>query len=86
MTSALARALVDEVAACARLDPGEVDLDADLVADLGLSSLDVLTVLAFAEGRCGITFPELDLHTLSTVRRIEQAALARRATDEGAMR
>ena len=88
MMSDLARDLAREIAACARVRPEAVTLDAHLVADLGLSSLDVLTVLAFAESRYGITFPDDDLHAMATLRGIERAIAACRTqpTDEGATR
>ena len=38
-----------EIAARLRLRPEEIEPDANFIMDLGMSSLDVLCVLAFAE-------------------------------------
>lgn len=62
-----------EIAARARIDVAEVKPDADLVMDLGLSSLDLLSVLAFAEQRLDARFPDEMLGKLTTVAKIEEA-------------
>ena len=63
-----------EIAAHARVDPSKVAPDAHLILDLGLSSLDVLNVLAYVEEAFGARFPDELLGTLTTLRDIEEAA------------
>ena len=81
MTS-IARELTVEIALHAPTDPALVDLDAHLVVDLGLSSLDVLSVLAFAETTFDIVFADGELGGLTTVRSIERAVRAQRSQKE----
>lgn len=71
--------LVAEVAARAKVAPSDVDVDAHLIAAVGLSSLEVLSVLAVAEERFAVRFPDEELPTLSTVRKIAAAVDARRS-------
>jgi acyl carrier protein len=71
------RELTVEIAARARLLPPAVGVDMHLIGELGLSSLDVLSVLAFAEKRFGVLFPDDEVPSLSTVRKIEAAIMAR---------
>lgn len=65
--------LIREIAQRARVDPARVTPDAHLITDLGLSSLDLLSVLAFAEGEFGARIPDELLATLTTLGRIEEA-------------
>jgi acyl carrier protein len=65
--------LIREIAARARVKAGDVKPDVHLVHELGLSSLDLLAVLAFAEHRFQARFPDGILHDLVTVERIEEA-------------
>jgi len=77
--SEVTRALLAEVAKRARTNAASVDVDTHLVADLGLSSLDVLAVLAFTESRFGVNFRDDALLELGTVRKIEAAVRACRS-------
>lgn len=83
MTCAVARELAREIAALAKVAPHEVGMDAHFVVDLGLSSLDILSMLALAEARYGVTFPDSRLHSLSSLRDIEQFVLTHRAGPTG---
>jgi acyl carrier protein len=68
--------ITGEIAAHARVDPTTVRPDAHLVIELGLSSIDLLTVLAYAEQHYGAKFPDELLGTLTTLEKIEAAVLA----------
>jgi len=70
--------LVKEVAVRARTHIEAVGVDTHLILELGMSSLDVLAVLAFAEEKYGVLFPDDELMTLSSIRRIEEAILAKK--------
>jgi acyl carrier protein len=74
--------LVAQVAARARVAPDQVQPDAHLVLDLGLSSLEVLDVIAIVEQHSAVRFPDEQLATLTSIERIEDAlqALARAST------
>lgn len=61
------RSVVGE--ACGR-DVTELDLDADLVRELGLDSLANLRVLAAVEKGCGVRFPDDRLSELRTLRQM----------------
>lgn len=68
--SSLEETLRLQVAKSAKIDPSLLRPDTDLVRDLGLSSLELLNLLAFAEQRYGITIPDRELALLTTVQRI----------------
>ena len=65
--------LTREIASRAHLEPHEVDPDAHFLRDLGMSSLDLLSVLAFAEKTFGIRFPDERLSELTTLNQVENA-------------
>ena len=69
MTAAknIAQQLRAEVATRAKLEPEKVESDAHFVIDLGLSSLDMLAVLAFAEKEFAARFPDEVLAELTTL-------------------
>ena len=69
--------LLREVAARARRNPDEIDPDAHLLADLGLSSLDLLALLAYAEKTFALRFPDDTLSELTTINRVVAAVRAR---------
>ena len=69
-------AVVREIAQRARVEKVLVTPDAHLVVDLGLSSLDLLSVLAFVEQTCGARFPDALLPTLVTLEAIDRAVSA----------
>lgn len=78
-TTGEARArLVEEIAKRARIETARVAPDAHLLSDLGLSSLDALSVLAFAEEQFGVRFPDQQLASLTTLRSIEDAVARQR--------
>ena len=76
MSQTLREQLIAEVAKHARVDPATVQPMANLVVELGLSSMDLLTVLAFAEETFGARFPDEVLGELYTIERIEEAVAA----------
>ena len=51
------------------VDPG--DLDADLHDDLGLDSMDLLTLAAELGRRTGVEIPERDYPSLRTIRQLD---------------
>lgn len=65
--------LVAQVAVRARLAPAEVSTTAHLVVELGMSSLEVLDVIAWAEQRFNARFPDELLAHLTTVTALEAA-------------
>lgn len=72
-----------EIAARARVDPAEVKPDADFVLDLGLSSLDLLSVLAYAEKTFSARFPDEMLGELTSLEKVIEAVEAYRVEQEG---
>ena len=71
-------AVVREIAQRARVEQARVTPEAHLVVDLGLSSLDLLSVLAFVEQTCGARFPDALLPTLVTLEAIGLAVSTHR--------
>jgi acyl carrier protein len=67
------RLLQREVAAHARVSAAEVAADAHLLTEVGLSSIDLLRVLAFAEQQFSARFPDVALGDLVTLERIMDA-------------
>lgn len=55
------------------MDAGDVDPDAHFLFDLGMSSLDLLAVLAFAEKSFATRFPDEYLSELTTLNKISAA-------------
>ena len=54
------------------VDSGEITMDSALVEDLGLSSLDVINIVAAFEDEFGIEVPDRVIPTLRTVRDITE--------------
>ena len=65
--------LTAEIAKRAKLAPEQIKPDAHFVVDLGLSSLDMLGVLAFAEKTYGARFPDEILAELTTLSKAIEA-------------
>ncbi len=65
--------LVAQVALRARVAPSEIRASAHLVVEIGLSSLELLDVIAFAEQRFSVRFPDEQLASLTTIEKIEEA-------------
>lgn len=65
-----------EIAARARVEPAEVKPDAHLMRDLGMSSLDLLNVLAEAEKSFSARFPDELIGELTSLQRIIDAVHA----------
>lgn len=58
------------IAEVLEMDPGAIELDADLVADLGMDSMMALEILATLEKRFKIRIAEENLPRMSTLRKI----------------
>lgn len=65
--------LTTEVARLARLDPENIEPNAHFIIDFGMSSLDVLCVLAFAETTFTIKFSNEHLDELTTLNNVIEA-------------
>lgn len=68
--------LRQEIAARVRVDAAEIDPDAHFLFDLGMSSLDLLAVLAFAEKSFEARFPDECLSDLTTLNKVSDAVHA----------
>ncbi len=62
-----------EIATRARLELDQVKPDAHFVLDMGMSSLDLLSVLAFAEKSFATRFPDEVLADLTTLNKVNAA-------------
>ena len=62
-----------EVATRMRSRVRDIDPEAHFVRDMGLSSLDLLGLLAFAEKTYGVRFPDETLYELTTINRVVAA-------------
>ena len=69
----IAGKLTAEIATRAKLEPARIKPDAHFVVDLGLSSLDMLAVLAFAEKNFSARFPDEILAELTTLEKAVDA-------------
>lgn len=65
--------LTQEIASRARLEPEQIEPDAHFIRDLGLSSLDMLSVLAFAEKSFATRLPDEVLPELTTLNKVAEA-------------
>ncbi len=75
-------ALVEAALARVAPDVDAADLDADLHDDLGLDSMDLLSLAAAISERSGIEIPERDFPGLRTLRRLEDY-LSQRLDNDG---
>jgi len=73
MSESIVEQLTREIAERAKIRPDEVEPDAHFVLDLGLSSLDMLSVLAFAEKSFAVSFPDEELMDLTTLEKLTAA-------------
>lgn len=71
--SEFAEDLTREIARRARIEPHEVRPDAHFVIDMGMSSLDLLNVLAYVENRYGIRFPDEQISEMTTLNKVLDA-------------
>jgi len=69
----IAALLTREIALRARMEPEEIKPDAHFVLELGLSSLDMLNVLAFTEKSFSVQFPDEKLGDLTTLNKVVEA-------------
>lgn len=69
----IAEQLRQEIATRARLELDQIKPDAHFVLDLGMSSLDLLSVLAFAEKSFAARFPDEILADLTTLDKVDAA-------------
>ncbi len=65
--------LTQEIASRARLEPEQIEPDAHFIRDLGLSSLDMLSVLAFVEKSFSTRLPDEVLAELTTLNKVAEA-------------
>lgn len=72
-TDDIAALLTREIAQRARMRPEEIKPDAHFVLELGLSSLDMLNVLAFTEKSFSVQFPDEKLGDLTTLNKVVEA-------------
>jgi acyl carrier protein len=76
-THSITKLLTQEIAARARLTPDQIQANAHFSVDLGLSSLDLLSMLAFAEKTFSIHFPDHVLAELTTLNKVVEAVRVR---------
>ena len=72
-TSEIVDRLTAEIAARARMLPEQVGPDAHFIVDMGMSSLDVLCVLAFAEKDFAVSIPDEVLGDLTSLNKLADA-------------
>lgn len=65
--------LKKDIATRVRLEPEQIEPDAHFVRDLGMSSLDLLNVLAFAEKHFSVRFPDELVGELTSLSKIIDA-------------
>ena len=65
--------LIREIARCARVEARDITPDAHFVIDLGMTSLDLLNVLAYAEKLIGTRFPDEQIVELTTLNKVMDA-------------
>ena len=63
MFETLKNFLVDEL----HVDESKISMEAELVADLGINSLELADLILLCEDKFNVTFEEDDLHTFLTV-------------------
>ena len=72
-TDDIAEQLRQEIATRARLEFDQVKPDAHFILDMGMSSLDLLSVLAFAEKSFATRFPDEIIADLTTLNKVDAA-------------
>lgn len=72
-TDDIAEQLRQEIATRARLELDQVKPDAHFILDMGMSSLDLLSVLAFAEKSFATRFPDEIIADLTTLNKVDAA-------------
>lgn len=65
--------LRQEIATRVRVEAGDIDPNAHFLFDLGMSSLDLLALLAFAEKSFATRFPDEYLSELTTLNKLNDA-------------
>jgi acyl carrier protein len=63
-------AIREHILRVGNLDPESLGPDTELVLELGMSSLELLSVLAFCEQRFGLSIRDEELVSLTTLSRI----------------
>lgn len=72
-TNDIIERLTKEIAERARVEPADVKQDAHFVRDLGMSSLDLLNVLAYAEKSFSARFPDELIGELTSLDKVIEA-------------
>ncbi len=75
--------LTQEIASRARLEPEQIEPDAHFIRDLGLSSLDMLSVLAFVEKSFSTRFSDEVLADLTTLNKVAEAVRGHQRREVG---
>ena len=82
-TNDIIERLTKEIAERARVEPADVKSDAHFVRDLGLSSLDLLNVLAYAEKSFSARFPDELIGELTSLDKVIEAVHAHQFGEAG---
>ena len=78
--------LTKEIATLARLEPEQIEPNAHFIIDIGMSSLDMLCVLAFAETNFSTHFPDEVISELTTLSKVTEAVRVYRPEQEGGIK
>ncbi len=76
LTNDIIERLTKEIAERARVEPADVKPDAHFVRDLGMSSLDLLNVLAYTEKSFSTRFPDELIGELTSLDKLIEAVHA----------
>ena len=82
-TNDIIERLTKEIAERARVEPADVKPDAHFVRDLGMSSLDLLNVLAYAEKSFSARFPDELIGELTSLDKVIEAVYAHQFGEAG---
>ena len=78
--------LTKEIATLARLQPEQVEPNAHFIVDIGMSSLDMLCLLAFAETNFSTHFPDEVISELNTLNKVTEAVRAYQPEQEAGIK
>ncbi len=85
-SSDITRQLTTEIAARVRLQPEQIEPNAHFIVDMGMSSLDFLCVLAFAETTFSADIPDEQLAELTTLNKVVEAVRVYRPEQKGVIK
>lgn len=81
-TNDIIEQLTKEIAERARVEPADVKPDAHFIQDLGMSSLDLLNVLAYAEKSFSARFPDERIGELTSLDKVIEAVHAHQSGED----